>query len=215
VVVSFSKDETQYASRLAWVSDPSDSATSLLHVGLSARYSRPDEGEIRFRSRPQAFRAPYYLDTGTFAATETYLLGPEIYYRTNRLLTGGEYYLIKADAPDAGDPILHGGEIFVSWLMSRATRPYNEFGGVFGGVAPARSVLDGGHGAWDVFLGLSYTDFDDEQLEGGIFWRLTPGVNWYLTRRVRLELVYGYGKLDRFGLLGTTQFFQNRVQLTF
>ena len=38
-------------------------------------------------------------------------------------------------------------------------------------------------------------------------------VNWYLSDHVRLELVYGYGSLDRFGLVGKTQFFQTRLQL--
>jgi hypothetical protein len=30
---------------------------------------------------------------------------------------------------------------------------------------------------------------------------------------VRLEMAYGYGSLDRFGLVGKTQFFQTRLQL--
>ena len=38
-------------------------------------------------------------------------------------------------------------------------------------------------------------------------------VNWHLTDNVRLEFVYGVGKLDRFDLDGTTQFFQSRLQL--
>jgi phosphate-selective porin OprO and OprP len=33
-----------------------------------------------------------------------------------------------------------------------------------------------------------------------------------LSDNVRLEFVYGYGQLDRFGLTGDTQFFQARVQ---
>jgi len=28
-----------------------------------------------------------------------------------------------------------------------------------------------------------------------------------------LELTYGYGSLDRFGVVGKTQFFQSRIQL--
>lgn len=38
-------------------------------------------------------------------------------------------------------------------------------------------------------------------------------VNWHLSDNVRLELRYGYGSLDRFGLAGKTQFFQRRLQL--
>jgi phosphate-selective porin OprO and OprP len=40
-------------------------------------------------------------------------------------------------------------------------------------------------------------------------------VNWYLSDHVRLEFAYGYGSLDRFNLVGKTNFFQSRVQLQF
>ena len=30
-------------------------------------------------------------------------------------------------------------------------------------------------------------------------------VNWYLSDNVRLEMTYGYGSLNRFGLIGKTQ----------
>jgi len=40
-------------------------------------------------------------------------------------------------------------------------------------------------------------------------------LDWYLSDNVRLEFAYGYGTLDRFGLEGTTQFFQSRIQLLF
>jgi hypothetical protein len=40
-------------------------------------------------------------------------------------------------------------------------------------------------------------------------------VNWYLSDHLRLELSYGVGQLDRFGLLGTTQFLQSRLQFQF
>jgi phosphate-selective porin OprO/OprP len=40
-------------------------------------------------------------------------------------------------------------------------------------------------------------------------------VNWYLTDNFRLEMAYGYGHLDRFGLKGNTQFFQSRIQFEF
>jgi phosphate-selective porin OprO/OprP len=38
-------------------------------------------------------------------------------------------------------------------------------------------------------------------------------VNWHLSDHVRLELAYGYGRLDRVGLVGATHFFQSRIQL--
>ena len=36
-----------------------------------------------------------------------------------------------------------------------------------------------------------------------------------LSSRERLELAYGIGQLDRFGVVGTTQFFQARLQFQF
>ena len=40
-------------------------------------------------------------------------------------------------------------------------------------------------------------------------------VNWYLSDNLRLEFAYGVGQLDRFGVVGTTQFLQTRLQFQF
>jgi phosphate-selective porin OprO/OprP len=56
---------------------------------------------------------------------------------------------------------------------------------------------------------------NDAGVLGGTFWRITPMVNWHLSDNVRLELAYGYGKLDRFETRGATQFFQTRLQTQF
>ena len=38
-------------------------------------------------------------------------------------------------------------------------------------------------------------------------------VLWYLSDHIRFETSYGYGSLDRFGLVGRTHFLQTRLQL--
>jgi len=105
--------------------------------------------------------------------------------------------------------------VVITWLITGETRAYNTVGGYFKSVSPERTVFEGGPGAWEVVAQLSYIDLDDGSLRGGTFWRFTPMVNWYLSDNVRFELAYGYGTLDRFGLEGTTQFFQSRIQLLF
>jgi phosphate-selective porin OprO/OprP len=40
-------------------------------------------------------------------------------------------------------------------------------------------------------------------------------VNWYLSDNVPWEAACGYGRLDKFNLNGSTQFFQTRLQLVF
>ena len=80
--------------------------------------------------------------------------------------------------------------------------------------SPRGSILfQGGRGAWELVGRFSYSDMDDGAITGGKFWRFTPMVNWHMSDNVRLELVYGYGSLDRFAATGKTQFFQSRIQL--
>jgi phosphate-selective porin OprO/OprP len=116
-------------------------------------------------------------------------------------------------SPQTNNPLFHGGEIFAAYMFTGELHPYNTKGAYFERVSPAEPVFDGGRGALEVVLRFSYSDFDSGTIQGGRFWRITPMLNWYLSDNVRLEFVYGYGMLDRFGLTGATQFFQTRVQL--
>jgi phosphate-selective porin OprO/OprP len=85
-------------------------------------------------------------------------------------------------------------------------------GSYFRAIVPNKSFWEGGLGAWEIVLRLSYSDLDSGPVRGGRFWRLTPQLNWYLNQNVRLEANYGYSRLYRFGLTGITQFFQLRLQ---
>jgi phosphate-selective porin OprO/OprP len=211
----FSTYDVQVVGRLAWLPVASEKTGTLLHLGVSGRYGQPNEGELKLRSRPEAFPAEYFVDTGTFACEATRMLAFEAYYRPGPLLVGTEYFVQWADAPEAGDPVFHGGDVVVSWLLTGETRRYNTRGGFFHSVSPARTVFGGGPGAWEAVLRVSYIDLDSGNLSGGRFWRVTPMVNWHLSDNLRLELAYGYGQLDRFDIRGGTQFFQSRIQLTF
>ena len=139
----------------------------------------------------------------------------EVYYRPGNWLFGAEYFVQKVNAVDRPDPLFHGGDITACWLITGETRRFNTAGGYFLQVSPARTVFRGGPGAWEAVLKVSYIDLDDQGIRGGRFWRFTPMVNWYLTDHLRLEASYGVGQLDRFGMIGTTQFFQGRLQFQF
>jgi phosphate-selective porin OprO/OprP len=211
---TFTTYKTQVAGRIAWVALLSEEGRRLLHVGVNGRYGKPDDGMLRLRSRPENFLAPYFVDTESFAANATTMTGVEAYYRPGPLLVGGEYFVQRADAADSGDPILHGGDVAVAWLATGETRTYNTRGGFFNQVSPARTVFQGGPGAWEIVTRFSYIDLDDGAVTGGRFWRITPMVNWHLSDHVRLAVSYGYGSLDRFSVTGRTHFFQSRLQLT-
>jgi phosphate-selective porin OprO/OprP len=211
---SFSSYDNQFVARVGWVPIVEDKGT-LLHVALAGRYGLVNDRTLRLRSRPELNVAPYFVDTEAFAARDTRLAQAEVYYRPGPLLFGTEYFVQRVNAEEGPDPLFHGGDAVVTWLMTGETRRYNTAGGYFLAVSPRRTVLQGGPGAWEAVLRLSYIDLDDAAIHGGKFWRLTPMVNWYLTDHLRLELAYGIGQLDRFGLVGTTQFFQSRLQFQF
>jgi phosphate-selective porin OprO/OprP len=210
---SFNKNDNQFVARGVWQPLHGKTDDELLHLALAYRYGTDDDGTLQYKSRPESFSAPFVIDTGAIPAEHSDTIGLEAYYQKGPLFLGGEYFLNQVSAPLAGDPLLHGGEVMVTWLTGGERRPYNPKTGVFGGIVPASSVFDGGRGTWEFVARLSYTDLDDGSIEGGRFWRITPMVNWHMSPNVRLEFVYGYGVLDRFDTKGGSHFFQTRIQL--
>jgi phosphate-selective porin OprO/OprP len=210
---SFNKNDQQFVARGVWLPFAGQDTRTLLHVALEVRFANSDDGALRYRSKPEAFLAQsYVIDTGSFAASHSDMIGFETYYRRGPLVIGTEYFLNQVTSHQTHDPLFHGGEIFAAYLLTGETRPYNGRGGYFERVSPGRPVFSGGPGAWELVLRYSYTDLDSGTIQGGRFWRITPMVNWHLSDNVRLEFSYGYGELDRFGVTGGTQFLQSRIQ---
>jgi phosphate-selective porin OprO and OprP len=209
----FATYDNQVVTRVVWQPILSDEEHKVLHFGVMGRQAKPDEGSLREKSRPGAYLAPFFLDTGKFAADKSHTYGFEALYRSGPLLFAGEYDFQRDNALNGKDPLFHGGDATVDWMITGETRPYNTKGAFFEAVSPTRSVFDGGRGAVEAILTLTYNDFDDAGFQGGKFWRLTPMVNWHLDDLVHVSFVYGYGRLERFGVTGTTQFFQTRLLL--
>ena len=212
---SYSTYSSQEVARFALLPILSEEKNKVFHIGVNFRYGKPVDDKLRLRSRPEAFPAPYFVDTGSFPADSTKMVGYEIYYHQNRWLFGSEYWWVHVSSAVAHDPVFHGGDVVLTYLFNDATRPYNTVGGYFRAPSPRRTVFEGGPGAWELVLRYSYIDLDGGTIHGGRFGRITPMVNWHLSDNVRLEMGYGYGHLDRFDLKGNTHFFQSRIQLQF
>lgn len=209
---SFSTYSSQVAARIGWL--PIQTATENLHIAVNIRMGRPVEDSIRIRAKPEASNGPYFLDAGKFQSDKASYSGFEIYYNKGPWTIGSEYFWDRFHSVQKQDPVFKGGEIHASYAITGEIRPYNTVGSIYGFMPVRKSVFHGGPGAWDVVLRYSVLDLNDGLVQGGKFWRLTPGVNWYLSENVRFELNYGYGVLDRFNKKGATQFFQSRIQLT-
>jgi phosphate-selective porin OprO/OprP len=210
----FSTYDQQVITRFGWQPILSEAEHKMLHIAVMARDCEPDDGFLREKSKPGAYLAPNFLDTGKFAADHSQTFGIEAFYRAGPWLFGTEYDWQRDEAVTGEKPMFHGGEATIVWNITGETRPYNVTGGYFEAVSPLKTVFEGGLGGVEAVLNLTYNDFDDGSFRGGKFWRLTPMVDWHLADYLILKLVYGYGVLDRFGVKGETQFFQTRLQLS-
>jgi phosphate-selective porin OprO/OprP len=209
---SFSTFKWQLAARLAYLPIYSPEDHTLVHIGTSLRYGKPDDGVIRLRSRPEAFTSPFFIDTGTFPSDHSTHIGLEAYYTRGPLMIGSEYYWHRFSSTEKDDPLFHGGDFVVSYILTGESRPYSTVSGIYAFVPVAKPVWKGGLGAIEALVRVSKLDLTGGLVEGGNYWRITPMVNWYLSSVVRFEVAYGYGTLDRYNLKGSTQFFQSRIQ---
>jgi len=210
---SFSTYNWQSSARIGWLPFYSEAGNKILSLAIEARYGRMKNNEIQVRSRPEAYAAPYFVDTDIFPAHHSVGFGGEAYYRSGSLMFGGEYYAFKYSSPETNNPLFQGGGVMISYLITGETRPYSTATSIFGFVPVKKSVFKGGPGAWEAIVQLSNIDLDSGILTGGKFWKITPMFNWYLTNNFRFGFAYGYGVLDRFNKTGATQFFQSRIQL--
>ena len=72
---TFSSYENQLSGRVAWVPVMSEGGGTLLHIGISERYGKPNNDKLKLRARPGAWPAPYFVDTGDFATDSTAMTG--------------------------------------------------------------------------------------------------------------------------------------------
>lgn len=209
----FSTYDNQLITRVAWQPVLSEEERTASHIAFMARRTEPDEGVIREKSRPGDYQSPFFLDTGSFPADRSQTYGLEGLYRKGPLLVMAEYDWQQDHATSGEKPVFHGGNATVVWIATGETRPYNARGGFIEMISPNRTVFEGGTGAIELGVDMTYNDFDDGTFRGGKFRRLTPFAGWQLSDNFRWTLVYGLGFLDRFGVEGTTQFFQTRFQV--
>ncbi len=86
--LAFSTYRHVFVGRAAYIKMLSPTGGTMLHVGSAYRFGTPEDDKIQMRSRPEVYPAPYFIDTGSFAATNTQILAPEAYFRSGSWLFG-------------------------------------------------------------------------------------------------------------------------------
>ena len=214
----FDESSTQYIGRVTWAPLRTDDDSSLLHVGLGYRYSDAKEG-FRFFTEPEFNQSPLFVDTsfdvptGSLPAANLQTWNAELSWRRGPLWIASEYTTTAVDNPDLASPDFDGYWIGASWVLTGEMRPYNKKSGTFGNVPIARTVYQGGKGAWELSARWSSIDLSDGLVEGGEMDIASLGVNWWLTPIFSVGMNYRYIWNTRLGVEGTSSGLNSRVLL--
>jgi phosphate-selective porin OprO/OprP len=172
-----------------------------MHLGLSYRHFFLDEGDLRYRARPEtAVIDTRFVDTGDLDAENADLLIGEFAAVRGPWNFVAEYFWNPVEL-DEGHVDFSGYYALVSYFLTGETRPYNPLKGGFGAVKPL-DPLDfqngTGIGAWEVALRYSFLDLDqdDEGIDGGRERNITMGLNWYPISAMRVMLDYTWANID-------------------
>jgi phosphate-selective porin OprO/OprP len=189
-----------------------------VHLGLGYRYSDAKLG-VRFASTPEFNKSPDFLDTGRSTvngiidADNFNTLNLEASWRRGPIWLHGEYVSSNVDSPTFGDLSFSGYHVTGSWVVSGEMRDYNRKSGIFRLVPVARTVNQGGWGAWELSSRWSSTDLRDRGIDGGKVDILSFGVNWWLTPIFNVNLNYRFVNNQTNGLSGDSSGVMTRLML--
>lgn len=178
-----------------------DDGAKLLHVGVAYSLRDPKNTE-RFKSRPEAHLAPYFVDTTAVAANRTSLLGLEGALVNGPFSVQGEYMVAEIDQSDnSSGATLDGFYVQGSYFLTGEHRNYSTAKGAFGRVKPKENFRFGekGLGAWEIATRYSQIDLSDSGINGGKLKDITIGLNWHLNPNTRIMWNYIRSTLDGVG----------------
>ena len=190
------------------------------HWAVSGMVAHPDGdvtsadtngNEGRFRTRSEIRSDSRWLDTGRIAGADWYeVAGVESILNMGPLQIVGEYQStwMQRDAVTAGtgpDLNFHGGYVYVAYMLTGESIPYDRTSGTIGRVHPDQNFfvvdscncgISSGSGAWQVAFRYSYLDLTDNDIAGGVENNATLGLVWYFNPNSSLQFNAVYGDIE-------------------
>ena len=129
----------------------------------------------------------YFVDTGPIAGAEQVSrMSLEASQVLGRFSWQSEILAARVKRAGFSTVEFWGAYAYASWFLTQDTRRYDFGSGSFEQVQVGSPVLQGGAGAFELGIRLSYVDLTDQDVTGGKERNLSLGLNWYLNQRARL-----------------------------
>jgi phosphate-selective porin OprO/OprP len=227
-------DYTQRIVFLPWYDEPSE-GRYLFHVGGAYLYSNTRNSNVQYGSAPEAVLQyadtvnviPNFVDTGSILARDTNTVQAEASTVLGPLSFQAEYYGVFVNPtvnPLAGqkDLFFSGWYVFGSYFLTGEHRVYNRTQAIYTSVTPFtnffrvrgadRGILTG-LGAWEVAVRFSQLNLSDRYIQGGRLNDVTCGLNWYLTRQMKVMANYIYAMNNVHNQPTYANVFETRAQV--
>jgi phosphate-selective porin OprO/OprP len=203
---------TQVIGRVTWLPFITEDESNLFHLGLGLRQSNGKEG-VRFLTEPEFNKSPIFVDTGPLDANGGFQVNLETSWRKGPYWLHAEYVSTDVDSPSSGDLDFSGYHVTGSWIFSGEMRTYNKKSGIMGPIPVARSVYQGGWGAWELSARFSSLDLTDGLVDGGEMDIFSVGLNWWLSPIFNVNMNYRFIDNDQGGINGQSSGVMTRVMV--
>ena len=203
-------DYTQRFVFLPWYDEPSN-GRYMFHFGGAYEWQNVRNQAVSYSTTPEAVLytgttkeiLPSFISTGSITARDVQIAQVEASTVLGPLSFQGEYYGTWVDPTGgSGTPFFfHGAYAFVSYFLTGENRVWSRDQGYYTSVTPNSNFFrvrgaDGtviqGSGAWEVAARFSSMNLSDKSIQGGRLNDVTLGVNWYLTRQMKIMANYIY-----------------------
>lgn len=185
---SFKDFSTQYITRITALAYEDVSNESLLHLGIGYRYSDAKVGYVRYRTSPEQYFLPDWVDTGKVNAQNTKTTNLEISYVNGPVWLASEYTNVDVTSNEHNNPNFNGYHVALTYALTGEHRGYNKKKGVVKQLVAKSDFTKGGTGAIDLAFRYSYLDLTSEDIVGGKLGIHTAGVGWYMSSEVKLQM---------------------------
>lgn len=196
------------AARLVYA--PIVDPDQVVHLGISASREQRNGHATQFSATPEtALTSTSLVDSGTLSGVKHIdREGFEGAWMRGPMLLQGEYLGLHATREGRSAFDSHGWYLSASWMLTGESRSYKDT--AFGDPTPTHRW-----GAIGVGLRYSRVDLTDDNIFGGIEHDWTVGVNWYISKHLKVQANEVFAHVDRGTLPASPHVFELRAQVAF